>query len=129
MGFENVTSLLAAMNSEFPDYLIESIKNNLLNKGISEKLIDELVQATLVVNYGQETNVHSFVGYVSLAGAGANLWSVKGGNKLVPENLIRQNNRINVISSRIEKIRLILKNQDSIQYELSYREEGKYFSS
>lgn len=83
IAFENVTSLLAAMNADFPRYLTETIKSHLLNKGISEKLIDELVEATLVVNYGQETNVHSFVGFVSLAGAGANLWSVKGGNKLV----------------------------------------------
>lgn len=83
VAFENVTSLLAAMNDDFPEYLTESIKNHLLNKGFSTKLIDELVQATLVVNYGQETNIHSFVGFVSLAGAGADLWSVKGGNKLV----------------------------------------------
>lgn len=123
IAFENVTSLLAAMNADFPRYLTETIKSHLLNKGISEKLIDELVEATLVVNYGQETNVHSFVGFVSLAGAGANLWSVKGGNKLVPENLIRQNNRVNIIQSQVEKIRLILKNQDSIEYELSYRKE------
>lgn len=61
----------------------KSIKNELLDLGYSEKIINEIVKTTLVVNYGQDINVHSFVGFVSLAGANFNLWSVKGGNKKV----------------------------------------------
>lgn len=82
-SFRNVTSLLAAMNPEFPKLLQISMKDHLLNMGYSEKLINELVKAPLVVNYGQDIDVHSFVGCVALAGASSNLWSVKGGNKKV----------------------------------------------
>ena len=71
------------MNQDFPGLLNISIKDHLQNMDFSTILIDELVEATLVVNYGQETNVHSFLGCVSLAGAGSDLWSVKGGNKEV----------------------------------------------
>lgn len=83
VGFENITSLLAGMNNKFPEMLEISSKDFLLNQGYSSLLIDELVETTLVVNYGQDTDVHSFVGFVSLAGAGYSLWSVKGGNKKV----------------------------------------------
>lgn len=82
-SFANISSFMLAMNAEFPKALQISIKNELLNLGYSEKLIDEIVKTTVVVDYGQDTNVHSFVGFVSLAGAGSNLWSVKGGNKKV----------------------------------------------
>lgn len=81
--FTNISSLLLSMNPGFPKLLEKSIKSEILDLGYSEKLINELVKTTLVVNYGQDTNVHSFVGFVSLAGAGFNLWSVKGGNKKV----------------------------------------------
>lgn len=82
-SFTNVIELLKAMNPEFPKLLHISIKDHLLDMGYSEKVIDELVRATLLVNYGQNTDVHSFVGCVSLLGAGAGLWAVKGGNKMV----------------------------------------------
>ena len=82
-AFVNISSLLLSVNTGFSKLLKKSIKNELLELGYSEKLIDELVKTTLVVNYGQDTNIHSFVGFVSLAGAGSNLWSVKGGNKKV----------------------------------------------
>lgn len=78
-----MTALLSAMNKEFPRLLQTSIRDYLLHLGFTERLIDELVQSTITVNYGQDVNIHSFVGFVSLAGAGVELWSVKGGNKKV----------------------------------------------
>lgn len=83
IGFNNVTSLLSAMNENFPKWLEESIKDCLLRMGYDEQFIDEMVKTTIVVNYGQSTNIQSFAGFVSVAGAGTSLWSVKGGNKEV----------------------------------------------
>lgn len=83
IGFENVTALLGAMNEDFKSLLQISIKKHLTSLGYGDKIIDELVEATLVVNYGQDTNVQAFVSSVSVAGAGFNLWGVKGGNKQV----------------------------------------------
>ncbi|XP_033222178.1 prenylcysteine oxidase 1-like isoform X2 [Belonocnema kinseyi] len=124
VAFENVSSLLYALNHDFPGLLNISLKDHLHNLEFSTLSIDELAEATLVVNYNQETNVHSFVGLVSIAGAGSDLWSIKGGNKKVPENLIRRNNLVKVIPSGVEKIRLVLKNENSLQYELFYRNKG-----
>lgn len=83
IGFENVTALLRAMNEEFPSLLQTSIKDHLTKLGYGNKIINELVEATLVVNYGQDTDVQAFVSSVSVAGAGFDLWGVKGGNKQV----------------------------------------------
>lgn len=82
-GFVNVTDMLSAMSDQFPSMLGISINDHLQSLGYSSRVINELVQATLVVNYGQEIDVQSFVGCVSVAGAGSSLWSVKGGNNRV----------------------------------------------
>ncbi|KAK9297144.1 hypothetical protein QLX08_009024 [Tetragonisca angustula] len=120
-AFVNISSLLLSVNTGFSKLLKKSIKNELLELGYSEKLIDELVKTTLVVNYGQDTNIHSFVGFVSLAGAGSNLWSVKGGNKKVPEHLIYRNKYVNVISSQVMKIVYISHDDSPDVYEVHSR--------
>ena len=80
-SFANVTALLSAMNKDFPKLLKTSTKEYLLHKGCTEKMINELVQAAIVVNYGQEVDIQSFVGSISVAGIDGDLWSIKGGNK------------------------------------------------
>ncbi|XP_017792422.1 PREDICTED: prenylcysteine oxidase 1-like [Habropoda laboriosa] len=119
-SFTNITNFLYAINAEYPKSLQISIKDQLLNLGYSEKLIDELVQTSLVVNYGQNTNIHSFVGFISLSAADGNLWSVKGGNKKVPQHLIYRNKHVNVVSSRVVKIVNIETNNTQNLYEVHY---------
>lgn len=51
------------MDSSFVSYLNISVRDGYLkNQDIPECIVDELVQASLRVNYGQNTNVHEFVG-------------------------------------------------------------------
>lgn len=86
-SFDNVTMLLSAMNKEFPKLLQMSTTEYLSQINLSKKLINELVQAAIVVNYGQEVDIQSFVGCIGVA-ASDGLWSVKGGNKKVIINLL-----------------------------------------
>ena len=120
-SFRNVTSLLAAMNPEFPKLLQISMKDHLSNMGYSEKLISELVKAPIVANYGQDIDVHSFVGCVALAGASSNLWSVKGGNKQVPEHLIHRNRNVHVVPSYVTKVVNAPTKNGRNLYEVHYR--------
>ncbi|XP_063978016.1 prenylcysteine oxidase 1-like [Diachasmimorpha longicaudata] len=132
-GFVNVTELLAAMNPNFPKMLQISMKDQLKNLGYSDRFIDELVKATLVVNYGQETDVQSFVGCVSVAGAGSALWSVKGGNRKVAEGLINKHQHIRTRPYIVEKITYNSEYDWSTQmlsspnypYTLTYRKKGE----
>jgi len=107
------------MNEEFPRLLQVSLKDYLLQKGFTERLIDEVVEATTVVNYGQDVDIQSFVGLISLAGAGVDMWSVKGGNKRVPEHLINSNKYVNVIQSRVTIVRKKEVIDDSYKYEVT----------
>lgn len=62
-SFESINDLLYAMDPKFADYLNVSVKDAfLVNDDFSESLINELVQGSLRVNYGQNINVHEFVG-------------------------------------------------------------------
>lgn len=81
--YANVTAMLSAMDEEFPKLLQTNMKEHFMQKGFTERLIDEMAEAAVVTNYGQDTNIQSFVGAVSLAGIGCNLWSIKNGNKEV----------------------------------------------
>jgi len=50
------------MDPSFVNYLNISVRDAYLKEHFSETVITELVQASLRVNYGQNTNVHEFVG-------------------------------------------------------------------
>lgn len=92
-AFENVHDLLAAMDPTFVNYLNVTVKESFINdEGLSESIVNELIQASLRCNYGQTINVHEFVGSVSMAGMDGALWSVKGGNRRVPERLFEESN-------------------------------------
>lgn len=54
-SFDNVTALLSAKN--FLKLLQTSMRDYLLHMGFTEKLINELMQAIIVMNYGQEVEV------------------------------------------------------------------------
>lgn len=118
--FGNVTALLSAMNKNFPKLLQISTKEYLLREGFTEQLIDELVEVATVVNYGQDVDIQSFVSSISLAATIGDLWSVKGGNKEVPEHLIYRNNKVNVVPSRVTKIRNLANAYNSSRYEVTY---------
>ena len=66
-----------------------SLADELKRQNMPQILIDELVQAAVRVNYGQNTfSTHAFVGSVALAGAVKGLWSIKGGNSLLAGKLL-----------------------------------------
>lgn len=66
-SFESINDLLLAMDPKFADYLNVSVRDAfLVNDDFSESLINELVQGSLRVNYGQNINVHEFVGKIFL---------------------------------------------------------------
>ncbi|GBG25683.1 Prenylcysteine oxidase [Hondaea fermentalgiana] len=87
-GFATPRELVAAMDADFPALLSRTLRENLKQEGFSERFIEELAMGIVHVNYGQTPAMPAFVGSVALAGSGAELWSVKGGNRLVAEGLL-----------------------------------------
>ncbi|KAJ9581485.1 hypothetical protein L9F63_023332, partial [Diploptera punctata] len=56
--FLSVTDLLNAMSPDFVQELHVTAKDGFIGNGFSERIIDELITATLTANYGQST-IHS----------------------------------------------------------------------
>ncbi|KAK3102245.1 hypothetical protein FSP39_009872 [Pinctada imbricata] len=116
-AYTSVMDLLQAMDPVFVKYMKKSIKSVLKADGYSDRFIDEFVTGAMRTNYGQNADIHGFVGAVSLAGVEPGLWSVKGGNYRIPENLIPLS-KINLIQGDVKSITL-LEYQES-NYELRY---------
>lgn len=57
-----MSDLLKAMSPQFVDDMHVSTKDGFRENGFSERIVDELVLATLRANYGQSATVHKFVG-------------------------------------------------------------------
>ena len=92
-GFRTVEDLLQEMSpvsksgdvsSEMMDLTKVTLREKLLEIGVSEIMVDEIVTVASRVNYGQmPAELHAFVGSVGLAGMDGALWAVQGGNKEV----------------------------------------------
>lgn len=57
-------------------------------------------------------------GYVSLAGVESELWSVEGGNKLVPEGLLKFS-EANFVRANVQKVELLEDGRFSVKYQES----------
>ena len=78
-----------------------SLEDELLRQNLPGNLIDELVMAAVRTNYGQvPSTVHAFVGSVAVAGAEGGLWSIEGGNHLLPEKLLLLSEAV-VVQSKV----------------------------
>ncbi|KAL2610370.1 hypothetical protein R1flu_028943 [Riccia fluitans] len=69
-----------------------TLEEELISKGFSRLLIDELITVIMRINYGQNVSISGLAGAVSLAGSGDELWAVEGGNYQVPAGLIQLSN-------------------------------------
>ncbi|MBN3302501.1 PCYXL protein, partial [Amia calva] len=118
-AFSSVEELLQSLGgSAFINMTRRSVSESLLELGVSQRFIDEVVAGVMRVNYGQSVSIPAFVGAVSLAGAQANLWAVEGGNKLVCSGLLNAA-KANLIKAKVTTISPQAAG-DAFQYRLSY---------
>jgi len=114
-AFETPLDLVKALDQRFADMMRnETLESQMIKDGFGQLFIDELASGIVHVNYGQSKKVGAFVGAVAMAGSGASLFSIHGGNKLVAERLINASSATLHLNSRVEKI----KSLDSGTYEL-----------
>uniref|UniRef100_A0A3Q4B8N7 Prenylcysteine lyase domain-containing protein n=1 Tax=Mola mola TaxID=94237 RepID=A0A3Q4B8N7_MOLML len=103
-AFSSVEELLDSLGgSGFINMTRRPLSDSLLELGVSQRFIDEVIAPVMRVNYGQNVSIPAFVGAVSLAGAQNNLWAVEGGNKLVCSGLLKMANA-NLLQAKVESI-------------------------
>lgn len=118
-AFSSLEGLLGSLGgSGFINMTRRSLSDSLLELGVSQRFIDEVIAPVMRVNYGQNISLPAFVGAVSLAGAQTNLWSVEGGNKLVCSGLLKLANA-NLIKAQVTNISPV-NTGDAVQHQLSF---------
>ncbi|XP_046898990.1 prenylcysteine oxidase-like [Hypomesus transpacificus] len=129
-AFSSVEELLHSLGgSGFLNMTHRSLSESLLELGVSQRFIDEVIAPITRVNYRQNNSIPAFVGAVSLAGAQSNLWAVEGGNKLVCSGLLKLA-KANLVQAQVKTISPQT-NGESVQYQLTYssgsgKEAGLY---
>ncbi|XP_051903028.1 prenylcysteine oxidase-like [Hippocampus zosterae] len=122
-AFGSLEELLESLGgSGFVNMTRRPLSDSLLELGVSQRFIDEVVAPVIRLNYGQNVSVPAFVGAVSLASAQSNLWAVEGGNKLLCEGLLKSANA-NLLRARVTSVRT-LRSGGALRYELGLAGEG-----
>ncbi|XP_005110758.1 prenylcysteine oxidase [Aplysia californica] len=126
LSFTTVEDLLGAMGEDMLNMTKHSIKDVLLDAGLSQRFVDEFGMAAMRNNYGQTTDVHGFVGAVSMAGVEPGLWSVEGGNQRIAENLL-WGSKATLVEAKVSTVALIKDElgTGSVSYEVEYEQSGK----
>ncbi|NXC47246.1 PCYOX oxidase, partial [Penelope pileata] len=89
--------------NDLTQMLNQTIIEAMQKASFSQKFINEMVSPVMRGDYGQGNSLNAFLGAVSLAGVGTDLWSVKGGNQLVCSGLIYAS-KAEVISGTVVSI-------------------------
>ncbi|UJR30718.1 hypothetical protein I4U23_018238 [Adineta vaga] len=87
--FQTVDEFFEMLDQDFSKSTRVSFRKYLSEKGFQKRFIDEIAQMAALVNYDQSVDsMNAFPGLVSLMAAGSTLWHVKGGNVLVPKQIL-----------------------------------------
>uniref|UniRef100_A0A3P9MHC4 Prenylcysteine oxidase 1 like n=1 Tax=Oryzias latipes TaxID=8090 RepID=A0A3P9MHC4_ORYLA len=118
-AFSSVEELLDSLGgSGFINMTRRLLSDSLLELGVSQRFIDEVIAPVMRVNYGQNVSIPAFVGAVSLAGAQNNLWAVEGGNKMVCSGLLKMANA-NLLQAQVNSISPV-HSGDALEYQLNF---------
>lgn len=105
-AFSSVDELLRSLGGEhFVNMTQRSVSESLLELGVTQRFIDDVIAALLRTSYGQPVSIPAFAGAISLAGAQGNRWAVEGGNTLICSGLLKQT-KANVIHAEVMEIAL-----------------------
>lgn len=101
-AFETVEEMLKW--AELYNLTQRTLAEELVDSGVSERLIQELVTVITRVNYGQSVSISGLAGAVSLAGSGGGLWSIKEGNWQMAAGLINHSNVLLHLNEEINSL-------------------------
>lgn len=119
-GFETVESFLNRTGGLY-NLTQQSLVETLREQKLSGIFVDELVTAIMRVNYNQKVSqMNGFSGAASLAGAGAGLWNVDGGNVLIPKGLIQESNATLFLNTTVSQILRSSDHTEKGVYELRF---------
>ncbi|XP_063957116.1 prenylcysteine oxidase 1-like [Lytechinus pictus] len=125
-SFTDIEGIMNAMGGEeFIGWLRKPLGVVLREEGFSERFIQELAAIATRANYGQNLDMMGFAGMVSLAGAMPGLWSIEGGNKRVPQQLL-QRSGATLMQSQVQSVeRVTGKSAEKPIFRVTWNEPAK----
>lgn len=83
---------MQTLSPRFVQVSQNSLREQLIkNKGLDQRLVDEIASIACLTNYGQSNELNAFCGLISLAGGfSGKLWSVAETNRAVPQKLLEK---------------------------------------
>lgn len=97
-AWDNIESLMSALN--WTEMVSQPSSDFFRSRGVSDKLIDEVIDAATRVNYGQNVDtIHALEGACSLAASGAS--SVEGGNWRIFDRFLTESGATVLLNSTV----------------------------
>ncbi|KAJ7316299.1 hypothetical protein JRQ81_002461 [Phrynocephalus forsythii] len=127
-AFTQLEKLLHSLGGDaFVNMTQRSVAESLLEVGVTQRFIDDVIAAILRASYGQSVLLPAFAGAMSLAGAQGNMWAVEGGNKLICSSLLKLT-KANVIQATVKAVSLH-SSEGKTFYQVHYEDEEGQGSS
>ncbi|XP_003217403.3 prenylcysteine oxidase-like [Anolis carolinensis] len=127
-SFSRLEVLLHSLGGDtFVNMTQRTVAESLLEVGVTQRFIDDVIVAILRAGYGQSVLVPAFAGAMSIAGAQGNMWAVEGGNKMVCSGLLRLT-KANIIQATVTAISLH-NSEGKTFYQVHYEDEEGQGSS
>ncbi|TFK36786.1 Prenylcysteine lyase-domain-containing protein [Crucibulum laeve] len=99
--WDNISDLAFAL--DWSPFILNTTQRYLLKQGVSEKYINEVVEAATRVNYGQNVDeMHALEGACSMAATGAA--AIKGGNYQIFEQFLKRSGANVLLNTTVESV-------------------------
>lgn len=93
--FDGIQEMLTSMDPTFVNMSETSGYSYFENLHFSDAFINEIVTGMTRANYGQDSNMQSFVTMVTAAGSqDSSLFAIKGGNKQIAERMLQESHAV-----------------------------------
>eukprot|EP01132_Coremiostelium_polycephalum_P004874 gene4874-6080_t len=95
--------------------------------GLHKEFVEDILSSAIRVNYNQNYDeISAFAAYIALVGTEDGLYSIKGGNHLLPDALIK-NSTAEVIQADIKEVKkIIVDDGKKVEYQVSSSNGDKY---
>ncbi|GAB6032858.1 Prenylcysteine oxidase-like [Chamberlinius hualienensis] len=106
-AFSSVDKLLTSAHPGLLNLTKVTASRYLLQNDLLPVFVNEVATGITRICYGQNTDINALAGTISLAGAKAGLWGVKGGNIKLPQLLIERAKIKPITNSKVTDVSLM----------------------
>ncbi|KAJ3417370.1 hypothetical protein HDV05_004835 [Chytridiales sp. JEL 0842] len=124
LGFKNVMGLLKALKLD--NVTRVEARQYFREQGVSEAYISEFIEPATRVNYGQNLDLHALSALVCLVAAFVETRSIKGGNEILFEEMVRRSGAAVKLNTKVASIHKIATQDGGKFYQVTDKNGGMH---